>query len=248
VKPLYTPETKKIIFFDMNHTLIDEHKTLEHCFATALQEFTARWEADGGKLDAGKMYRTYQEEWRSKPAAKTAQQISARRHQALSRALEPIPLAVTEAFSRSFFAKIKDLKSAQPQLYRDADATLRKLADRYKLAILSNGSPERLDVQLRSTGLDELILGPLRFAAAKGEPRKPNPAMFQRALQKSGVSPMDAIMVGNSWKNDIFGATRSGLDAIWFHPSHSQKWTQKRIGKEQITVIRKIRELQNIFG
>jgi putative hydrolase of the HAD superfamily len=237
-----------MIFFDMNHTLLDERITLEHCFATALQEFTARWEADGGKLDTRKIYRAYQEEWRSKPVAKTAQQIAARRHQALSRALEPIPLAVTEAFSRSFFAKIKELKSTQPQLFRDADATLRKLANHYKLAIISNGSPERLDAQLKLTGLDELIPRTLRFAAAKGEPRKPNPAVFQRALQKSRVNSMDAVMVGNSWRNDIFGATRSGLDAIWFHPSHSQKWTQKRIGKEQITVIRKIRELQNIFG
>ncbi len=44
---------------------------------------------------------------------------------------------------------------------------------------------------------------------------KPSRAMFRLALVKFNCAPEEAIMVGDQLVTDIFGANRSGIDAIW---------------------------------
>ena len=47
---------------------------------------------------------------------------------------------------------------------------------------------------------------------------KPDPGIFQIALERLGVRAADAVMVGDSWALDIVGATNAGIRAIWFNP------------------------------
>lgn len=43
---------------------------------------------------------------------------------------------------------------------------------------------------------------------------KPNPAFFRIALDRAGVEPSEAIMVGDSYRADVQGARAAGMDAI----------------------------------
>lgn len=45
--------------------------------------------------------------------------------------------------------------------------------------------------------------------------RKPHPAPFLRALTELGVSPGEALHVGDHWGQDILGAARAGLQPLW---------------------------------
>ena len=45
--------------------------------------------------------------------------------------------------------------------------------------------------------------------------RKPNREPFDRALAELGVSPEDALYVGNSLEYDVAGAQNAGLEAAW---------------------------------
>ena len=47
---------------------------------------------------------------------------------------------------------------------------------------------------------------------------KPDPRIFQIALDRLGVTAPQAVMVGDSWATDITGATRAGIRAVWFNP------------------------------
>ncbi|MFD1673356.1 HAD family hydrolase [Alicyclobacillus fodiniaquatilis] len=47
------------------------------------------------------------------------------------------------------------------------------------------------------------------------KPEKPDPVVFELVLNALGIQAHQAVMVGNSWDNDILGANRSGLHAIW---------------------------------
>ena len=47
---------------------------------------------------------------------------------------------------------------------------------------------------------------------------KPDPRIFQIALERLGVTAADAVMVGDSWAADIVGASRAGIRAVWFNP------------------------------
>lgn len=46
---------------------------------------------------------------------------------------------------------------------------------------------------------------------------KPHPYMFMSALNKMGLMAHEVIMVGDSYKKDILGAKRQGIQAFWFN-------------------------------
>lgn len=48
--------------------------------------------------------------------------------------------------------------------------------------------------------------------------QKPHEAIFRRALQISGVSASEAVMVGDRMVQDVWGAKRLGMRAIWRRP------------------------------
>lgn len=43
---------------------------------------------------------------------------------------------------------------------------------------------------------------------------KPDPAMFETALEKAGVDPAEALMVGDRYENDMQGGARIGIDTV----------------------------------
>ena len=48
--------------------------------------------------------------------------------------------------------------------------------------------------------------------------QKPEPIMFETALQKMGLTEADKpriVMIGNNLKKDIAGANRMGVTSIW---------------------------------
>lgn len=47
---------------------------------------------------------------------------------------------------------------------------------------------------------------------------KPDPVIFQVALERLGARPERAVMVGDSWDADVAGAHAAGIPAIWFNP------------------------------
>jgi FMN phosphatase YigB (HAD superfamily) len=47
---------------------------------------------------------------------------------------------------------------------------------------------------------------------------KPDPRIFHWALQRTGVTPNEAVYVGDFYSLDVVGARRVGLDAILLDP------------------------------
>ncbi|MBZ9713073.1 HAD family hydrolase [Deinococcus multiflagellatus] len=50
---------------------------------------------------------------------------------------------------------------------------------------------------------------------------KPDPRAYHAACAALGVAPAQAVMVGDSWANDVAGALAAGLRAVWVNrPGH----------------------------
>jgi putative hydrolase of the HAD superfamily len=45
---------------------------------------------------------------------------------------------------------------------------------------------------------------------------KPDPRLFQVALEKAQVTASQAVHVGDSFASDVFGAQAAGIRPIWF--------------------------------
>ena len=52
---------------------------------------------------------------------------------------------------------------------------------------------------------------------------KPDPRIFEIALARLGTSAAEAVMVGDSWANDVAGAHALGIRAIWFNPDRAPR-------------------------
>jgi putative hydrolase of the HAD superfamily len=46
---------------------------------------------------------------------------------------------------------------------------------------------------------------------------KPDARIFAAALAAAGVTPAEAVMLGDSWQTDVAGARASGLRAVWLN-------------------------------
>jgi putative hydrolase of the HAD superfamily len=88
--------------------------------------------------------------------------------------------------------------------------TLKALAERYPLAVITNGN-----VDVRLCGLDSYF----QFVLSGGRDgrAKPYQDMYQLAVAKLGVAPEQILHVGDDLTTDVAGALRSGLQACWIN-------------------------------
>ena len=97
----------------------------------------------------------------------------------------------------------------------DADETVRALAARYPLTIISNGFKEVQYYKLAHSGLSECFAHVL--ISEEVGINKPQPEIFRIALEKNGITADEAVMIGDSYSSDIAGAKAAGIDQIWVH-------------------------------
>ncbi|RTG94480.1 hydrolase [Thermus scotoductus] len=118
-----------------------------------------------------------------------------------------------EALSRELVARWKD--PATWPLVPGAEATLKALkAKGYPLAVVSNWDatlPEILEVVGLRRYFDHLSVSALSGYA------KPDPRLFREALEALGVSPEEAVHVGDA-EADLLGAEAVGMRALLFDP------------------------------
>ncbi len=98
-------------------------------------------------------------------------------------------------------------------LYPEARSVLDHLRSQgYSLGLISNHHDGLLTV-LKYHGLDRCFES-VTYSQEVGA-EKPSPTIFQRALERAGCSPTEAMHVGDSLLADVEGALRCGLGAVW---------------------------------
>jgi len=120
-----------------------------------------------------------------------------------------------------------------------AERTLEALHPKYKLAVISNATSDLCRRILRENGLDKLF--EVIVVSRDLGIRKPDPRIFHYALEKLQVKPNEAVHVGDSLEEDVLGARRTGLRAIWI------KGESKEDVEEADRVIHAITELPRII-
>jgi putative hydrolase of the HAD superfamily len=246
----FTPERKKVIFFDMNRTLLDPQQSFRDSFLDILQEYTGRWLQNEG-FTPEKILQNYMEQWQKHRRAKgkTTVPLEQIRRTCLSHAFQSLPIPNKDRFLSTFWQQIRARQDQSPRLFPNVRETLEQLHEKsYKLAIISNGSKLKQEKLLKLLKLQSLIPDQNLFSSQKAGIRKPNPQIFRHALQALRIPASQAVMVGDSWKNDIVGAVGSGIDAIWIRPLHNNKQSpHRKLGSRQIMIIRQFSQLNTLF-
>ena len=126
-------------------------------------------------------------------------------------------------------------------LYPEARDALAALP-RFKIAILSNGSPAMLDPLVENAGLDKLLHSVLSVDAVKAY--KPDPRVYQLAVGRLGVAAAEIGFVSaNYW--DAAGASSFGFRVFWINRSGIER---DRLGAEPHLVLQSLAELAASVG
>lgn len=110
-----------------------------------------------------------------------------------------------------------EVLSGQSQLLPGALATVRALAKKFPLAMITNGIAS---VQNRRFAASSIT--PYFQAVVISEEvgiAKPDPRIFTPALQKIGVEAADVLYVGDSVTSDMAAAHNAGMDFCWLNPN-----------------------------
>ncbi len=101
-------------------------------------------------------------------------------------------------------------------LFSDVLPTLEMLRGRFHLAVVSNGLGPDQRAKIERLGLEPYISA-LAISGELGV-LKPDPAIFEHALEAVGVEAAQAIHIGDDLRADVGGAHAAGLAAgIWLN-------------------------------
>ncbi|UCH57794.1 MAG: HAD family hydrolase [Candidatus Bathyarchaeota archaeon] len=106
--------------------------------------------------------------------------------------------------------------------YPCTEAVLSALAERFKLALISNTMSDQPRELLEKTGLVSLF--EVVVCSRDLGVRKPNPEIFEYVLGRLDVDPREAVHVGDSVEADMEGALNTGILPIWIKTPDEKPW------------------------
>ncbi|AGN00484.1 haloacid dehalogenase superfamily enzyme, subfamily IA [Salinarchaeum sp. Harcht-Bsk1] len=114
------------------------------------------------------------------------------------------------------YAAARDQSNVQPR--SGVPEVVRRLGERYPIALVTNGDASMQGAKLEGVGLSDAFDVTV-FAGEDAAP-KPSAEPFEHALVELGVRADRTVHVGNSLESDVAGATAAGLQSVWTPAEH----------------------------
>lgn len=104
----------------------------------------------------------------------------------------------------------------QAHLLPEALATVRRLAPRFSLALVTNGIAAVQRPRLSASPL--VAFFPLVVISEEVGCAKPDPRIFHPAMQAWNLAAGEVLFIGDSVSGDMAAAARAGMDFCWYNP------------------------------
>lgn len=203
------------VFFDLDHTLWDFERNSALTFksiltnnniAVNLQDFLEVYVPANYAF-----WRLYREDKITK---------SELRYQRLKTVFNQLGLAISDQMINHLAEEYIQYLSTQAHLFPNTIEILEFLKPNYKLHIITNGFQEIQDKKMRNAKIDGYfdVIVNSEMAGVK----KPNPIIFNLALEKANTIASKSLMIGDSLEADIQGALNVGLRALHFNSNNSK--------------------------
>ena len=88
-------------------------------------------------------------------------------------------------------------------------------SERYAVGLLTNGSEDTQGTKLDRLGIGDAFDAMVFCGAGTDYPSKPAPEPFAAVLDGLGVSPANAVYVGDRLDGDVAGAHNAGMASAW---------------------------------
>lgn len=207
------------IFFDLDHTIWDFDKNAEE----TLHELFLQHKLSGLGLASPDVFiETYTRnnhrlwaEYHLGKISKEALREARFKHTFLELGLDEavIPTGFEEDYVQ--------LSPQKLNLFPEAHEVLKYLSGKYSLYVISNGFKESTEMKIRLCNLGQYFKH--IFISEVIGVNKPDPKIFEHALQTAGAQKHQSLMIGDSLEADVYGALDFGIDAIYFNPNKAEK-------------------------
>ncbi|HSC34104.1 MAG TPA: HAD family hydrolase [Thermodesulfobacteriota bacterium] len=229
-----TGKTKKAFFFDFGDTLASTDPPFIFRIAMAMRKSgfditDSEFEAEYVKAD----YRLFLKH-------KEMGRISPREHREwffpiLYESLAPI--ADIESFRESVRSEMNEIGFSRSPIPGAAELLDFLKGKGYLLAVISNNDGYT-EEKCEEVGIRRYL--DFVFDSTKLDMVKPDRRIFKYAAEKMGISPSDAVHIGDMYGTDVMGALNAGSDVIWFNGRKMRKFDD--------TEVKEVSELSEIIG
>lgn len=227
--------TIELITFDLDDTLWEVAPVILNAEA-ALREWLAREAPRLAHMPVEHLGTIRAQLVEDEPALR--HRISELRRRVLQHALTDAGYALGEAQSLAETGFEVFLAARhQIELFPEAQPALEQLANRYRLAVLTNGNAD-----VRRLGLADYF--EFALSAEDVGVGKPDPRPFEEALRRAGVTAENTVHVGDNPVDDVAGAQAACIATVWFNPM-GKPWTGARSPDRE---IRNLAELPEVLA
>jgi putative hydrolase of the HAD superfamily len=150
-----------------------------------------------------------------------------------------------DKLSGEMSVRFLELLPTRTILFPGTKEVLQYLAHKkYSLHLITNGFEKTQHSKLKYSGLD--IFFKQVITSEGSNSLKPKKEIFDFAFQKTGATPAESIMIGDTIDVDILGALNAGIDQV--HVNHLTKEPVPVIDKRLPTyTVYSLKELEKIF-
>ncbi|MGG0718070.1 HAD family hydrolase [Robertmurraya massiliosenegalensis] len=254
----------KAIFFDLDDTLLWDHRSVKEAFAATCKLAEEKYGVEPQELEeavrsaARELYSSFETYPFTKMIGinpfeglwgnfldqhdvnfrKMKEIVPTYRKEAWTGGLRALGIE-DEDFGIELAERFPIERRKNPFVYDDTFSVLDKLKGNYKLLLLTNGSPDLQNTKLAITPEIAPYFDQIVISGDFGR-GKPDPTIFEHALQRMEVSKDEAIMVGDNLMTDILGASRVGMKSVWINRHDKER--------NEVTPDYEIRQLEELFG
>lgn len=134
----------------------------------------------------------------------------------------------------------------RPIVYEETFEVLKQLKGKYKLLLLTNGSPDLQQEKL--AGVPDLApyFDHIVISGSFGE-GKPAVSIFRHAMELLGITAQQGVMIGDKLTTDILGSNRVGMANMWIN-RHELSRTDEIVPSYEITNLRQIQGIIDSIG
>jgi putative hydrolase of the HAD superfamily len=220
------------VFFDLDHTLWDFEKNSDLAFQKV-------FEKQNITIDLDKFLEVYKplnlEFWRLYREEKITK--SELRYSRLKNTFDAIDFEISDQAIDMIAIEYIDFLPHFNHLFDGTFEILDYLKDKYNLHIITNGFEEIQAKKMESSKILDYF--DVIVTSESVGVKKPNPRVFEFALEKANANASNSIMIGDSIEADIYGAINSGIKAIH---CNFEKGTIDNSDFESITALHELKQ------
>ncbi|NAS32320.1 noncanonical pyrimidine nucleotidase, YjjG family [Flavobacteriaceae bacterium R38] len=203
------------VFFDLDHTLWDFEKNSAITFQNILKECKIDIALNAFLAVYVPLNFSYWKLFREEKISKKEL-----RYMRLRKTFDALSYTINDDQINDLSSKYIEQLSDQSFVFENTNTILEYLRQKYRLHIITNGFEEVQEKKMMNANIHKYFTHVINSEMVGV--KKPNPLIFEYALNKAKVKADHAIMIGDNLEADIMGAKGVGMHALHFNSNDDE--------------------------